>query len=69
MAGVTTFMINLPEHNYRLRDFVGASVLRLAISIVALWFVVCQAAQDGPIWLDAKINGKPAKICFDSGGR
>ena len=36
----------------------------LATGVVSLTTIVCFAGER--IWLDTKINGKPAKICFDS---
>jgi|SRR5208282_3031997 len=41
------------------------TLIILIIGIVSFWATLCLAEER--IWLKAKINGKPAKLCFDSG--
>ena len=42
----------------------SSSFRLLVIWVVFLWTVALSA--EDRIWLEAKINGKPARLCFDS---
>ena len=41
------------------------TLIILIVGIVSFWATLSPAEER--IWLDAKINGKPVHLCFDSG--